>query len=424
MSTLAIRGGRVVGTATVARDVFVRDGKFVDTVGLVDVVHDVSGALVLPGLVDLTARVSLRATPEDEPALSTLQRALRGGFTSAVVGDLRRGDKEGDPVDVVRGLRQLGHEAHDARGASDLIPLAALTRQGAGSEPADIHRGVDAGARVFGDVDAHDDAEVLRRSFELVAGVDGLVMAPAFDARLSRQGIAVEGPVATRLGLPGFPAATAEAIGIARLVELARLSGVRLHITGVSTARGLHVFEAAVADGVHVSADVRPWSVLLDDEAWLRRPYDTALRVWPPLSRPADREVLADAVQRGVIAIGVGHSPPPPRLKALEVDVAAAGAATYDTIVGVLLGRFAPEVVVHALSTLPAKILHRTGGIVDGGVANAAIVRVSDSAVSSGLFADLRSGGDVVTTISHGRVFDRISSAPADEAGRTSEVQQ
>jgi dihydroorotase len=424
MSTLAIRGGRVVSTASIVRDVFVRDGRFTGSVGLVDVVHDVAGALVLPGLVDLTARVSLRATPEDEPALSTVQRALRGGFTSAVVGDLRRGDKEGDPVDVVRGLRQLQQAALDHRGTADVFALAPLTRQGAGGEPADIHRGAEAGAVVFGDVDAHDDAEVLRRAFELVAGVDGLVIAPAFDARLSRQGIAVEGPVATRLGLPGFPAATAEAIGIARLVELARLSGVRLHITGVSTARGLKVVEAAVADGVHVTADVRPWSVLLDDEAWLRRPYDTALRVWPPLSRPADREVLADAVERGVVAIGVGHSPPPPRLKALEVDVATPGAATYDTVVGVLLGRFSPEVVVHALATLPAKVLQQPSGIVDGGVAHAAVVRIGEGNISSGLFAGLRSGGDVVTTISHGRVFERISSAPAEGAVRTSEVQQ
>ncbi len=396
MSGTILRGGRVLGDGGFVAEDFV--------VGAVDgaAVARVDGLSIVPGFVDLTARVALRARPDDATALVTLLKAQLAGFTSVLVGDRDvDNDREGDPADLAVALAHVVRDAVSHRNSPNAQLLVPLTKHGAGLEPGDVHRAVAAGAHAFGDLAAHDDSEVLRRSFELAASVDRPVVMPTFDARLSRRAIAVEGPVATRLGLPAFPAATAEAIGVQRLIELARLTGVRLHLTGIATARGLALVEAAVADGVAVSADVRPWSVLLDDEAWHQRPYDTVLRVWPPLPRPADKDALADAVERGVVAIGIGHAPPPSRLKALEVDVAAAGADTYAHGVSALLGRFDLEVVARGLSATPKRFGF---GVVDN--TDVALLRADDSIIDNGIFAGLRCGGHVAAVVADGMIID------------------
>ena len=407
---IALRGGRFLADrGFVEGDFFIANDR-VAAEGDVSIVYGVDGMHIVPGFVDLTARVALRGRPDEEVPLTTLLTAQLAGFTSVLLGDRRLDDeREGDPADLALSLSVLVQTAVGLRGSLNAQVLVPLTKNGAGTEPGDVHRAVAAGASAFGDLNAHDDAEVLRRSFELASSVDRPVVMTTFDGRLSKRAIAVEGPVATRLGLPAFPAGTAEAIGVQRLIELARLTGVRLHLTGLATARGLALVENAISDGVAVSADVRPWSVLLDDEAWHRRPYDTALRVWPPLPRPSDKEALADAVERGVVAIGIGHAPPPSRLKALEVDVAAAGADTYAHGVGALLGRFSIDVVSRALSATPARMgFGGSAGFVVGDIADAALVRIVDSDIDNGLFTGLRSGGRVAAVVAGGMMIDHF----------------
>ena len=51
-----------------------------------------------------------------------------------------------------------------------------------------------------------------------------------------RDGVAHDGEVATRLGLPGIPV-VAETIALATILHLARETGVRLHLTRISTRR-------------------------------------------------------------------------------------------------------------------------------------------------------------------------------------------
>ncbi len=410
-TTIMLRGGRVLGVdGFVDRDFVVHGGRVAGADVIVETVFQATKLSIVPGFVDLTARVALRGRPDEERASTSLLRAQRAGFTSLVLGDRRRDDDtEGDPADLARALGDVVRTAspHGSLNAQLLVPL---TKRGAGLEPGDVHRAVDAGAHVFGDVTAGDDSEVLRRSFELASSVSRPVLVTTFEARLARQAIAVEGPVATRLGLPAFPATTAEAIAVFRAIELARLTGVRLHFTGLSTARGLRLVEDALADGVAVSADVRPWSVLLDDEHWHRRPYDTALRVWPPLPRAADKEALADAVDRGVVAIGIGHSPPPPRFKALELDVAAPGADTWHDGVSALLGRFSLEVVARALSGTAARFgFGGNRGFAVDDIADATIIDTdiaADPIEGDGIFQGLRTGGVVAAVVAAGVIID------------------
>ena len=71
-----------------------------------------------------------------------------------------------------------------------------------------------------------------------------VVSVHAEDARLRADGVMNEGPVSEALGLPGNPSA-AEAARVARDIEIATLTGARLHIQHLSTARALDLVRDA-----------------------------------------------------------------------------------------------------------------------------------------------------------------------------------
>jgi len=232
---------------------------------------------------------------------------------------------------------------------------------------------------VFTDVGYVADAELLRRAMETAAALGHLVIASGSVVELARSGVIREGAVSTRLGLQGIPAA-AESIAVARHIELARLTGARTHLGAISTARAVALVEGAQREGLPVSAHVQPWHLLLDEEAHLRRPYDTALRLEPPLPTSACRAALVDGVRRGVLAIGSGHRPVGAIGKDVEMALAEPGAHGLALALP-LLARRAPEgggadadlgidvgALAAAMSALPAKVLglEDAGRIVEG----------------------------------------------------------
>jgi len=64
------------------------------------------------------------------------------------------------------------------------------------------------------------------------------------DGYLAKDGVAHDGDVATRLGLPGIPA-FAETIALATIIALARVTGTRVHLCRLSTAEGAAMVHCA-----------------------------------------------------------------------------------------------------------------------------------------------------------------------------------
>lgn len=145
-----------------------------------------------------------------------------------------------------------------------------------------------------------------------------------------------EGEVSARLGLKGMPAAAEDAI-VARDIDLARLTGARLHIAHVSTAASVDIIRRAKERGVNVTAEVTPHHLTLTEDRVTG--YDTSAKVNPPLRTEADTEALLQGLKEGVInAIATDHAPHTARDKACEFDVAAFGISGLETALGVLLG--------------------------------------------------------------------------------------
>jgi dihydroorotase len=215
----------------------------------------------------------------------------------------------------------------------------------------------------------------MRNALEYARMFDRPIVEHAEDPALSAGGVMNEGPVATRLGLKGWPSA-AEDVIVARDLQLAELTGGRLHVAHLSTARGVELVAEAKARGVRVTAEVTPHHLALTDD-WVagihwdgRRvpPYDTNTKVNPPLRSEADRQALLKGLKDGTIdAIATDHAPHTVVDKLCEYDFAAFGISGFETALGTLLrlvrlGELDLKLVLEKLTTGPAK----TFGLVAG----------------------------------------------------------
>ena len=234
----------------------------------------------------------------------------------------------------------------------------------------------------------------LLRSALLYAGMLGLpIVEHAEDPELTAGAEASEGYVASVLGLAGWPAA-GEVDAVARdLAVLADALGdqpaARLHLTHVSTAAALDLVRRARAAGLPVTCDVTPHHLALTDEwiagarrwAWealgadgaprdpwadgvlTAAPYNTSLRVNPPLRTAADAAACLAALIDGTAdAVATDHAPHTVVDKEVEFGKAANGISGIETALGVLLslvdaGRLPLARAVAALTTGPAGVV-------------------------------------------------------------------
>ena len=133
-----------------------------------------------------------------------------------------------------------------------------------------------------------------------------------------------EGKVSTRLALEGWPAA-GEELQIARDIEIAKLTGAKLHIQHISTAHGLELVRAGKAAGVQVTCEATPHHMFLTEND-LDETYNTSLKVNPPLRTEEDAEAIRQGVIDGTVDVIVtDHAPHTPWAKAREFELAPVG---------------------------------------------------------------------------------------------------
>ncbi|HVC32525.1 MAG TPA: dihydroorotase, partial [Chloroflexota bacterium] len=206
------------------------------------------------------------------------------------------------------------------------------------------------------------------------------IMVHEEDPALSAGGLMNEGPVATRLGLKGWPG-VAEEVMIARDLAICAVTHGRLHLAHVTTAAGVEIIRRARERGVEFTAETTPHHLTLTDEwvaGWrpngqIASPYDTATKVNPPLRTDADREALVAAVRDGVLdLIGTDHAPHGEVDKLCEYGAAAFGISGLETALAALLGLvhhgdFGLSLLIRRLTAEPARAFGLPGGTLKPG---------------------------------------------------------
>ena len=169
------------------------------------------------------------------------------------------------------------------------------------------------------------------------------------DIHLANNGVAHEGEVASRLGLVGIPSSV-EIVALATHLELARVTGVHLHVCRVSTTEGVAMIRAAKLNSIKVTADVAINHLHLIDLDIGH--FDSNYRLSPPLRTARDRDALRVGVIDGTInAIVSDHTPRPEDAKQLPFGEAAPGASGLETLLSLTL-RFAESAKLPMIEAL------------------------------------------------------------------------
>ena len=415
VASLEISGAWLVDAAAGREgpgEIVVEDGVVTAVTWLVgDEARGVSpdGVVVAPGFIDLHAHLREPGNEDAETVATGLAAAAHGGFTT--ICTMPNTDPPVDDPAVVARVR----EAAGASGSPvRLLVYGAVSAGRAGETLAALGELADVGVAGFSDDGSPVRSAALLRNALAYAGALGLpIVDHAEDLELTAGAEAHDGLVASVLGLRGWPAAAEEAAvsrDLAVLRDVIRdVPSARLHLTHLSTAGALDLVRRAKAAGLPVSCDVTPHHVALSDE-WLagaRRwaweagddpwadgartaaPYDTSLRVNPPLRSPADAAACLEALADGTAdAVATDHAPHRRVDKEVEFGLAANGIAGLETALGVLLaavdaGRLPLARAIEALTVGPARVLAeslRPGiGFVEGQPADLVVVDRGES---------------------------------------------
>ncbi|MBF0487300.1 MAG: dihydroorotase, partial [Nitrospirae bacterium] len=248
-----------------------------------------------------------------------------------------------------------------SEGHCNVFPIGAITKRQEGVELAEMGMMKDAGCVAFSD-DGRPvtDSLLMRRALEYSKVFSSPIISHAEDLSLSNGGVMNEGYLSTTLGLGGIPAAS-EIIAIQRDIELARLTGGRLHIAHCSTAGGVRAIREAKRDGIAVTAETCPhYFHLTEAEA---NGYNTAAKVNPPLRTKKDVEAVREGVKDGTIdVIATDHAPHHRDDKLCEFDRAAFGISGLETAFSlsyalVKEGLLTLNQLIEMMTIRPARIL-------------------------------------------------------------------
>jgi len=335
---IQIKNGRLIdpkNNLDAKQDLFIAAGKVV-AVGnapagfVADKVIDAAGLVVAPGLIDLAARLREPGYEYMATLESEMQAAVAGGITS-----LACPPDTDPPLDEPGLVEMLKHRARNLNQAH-LYPVGALTSALKGQELTEMAELADAGCVAFSQADAPlTDTRVLLRAMQYAATFDFSVWLRPQDSFLAKNGVAHDGEVATRCGLPAIPVC-AETIALSTMLALAQETGARLHICRVSSAAGVELIRAAKQQGLPVTCDVSMNHVHLSemDIGF----FDPNCHLMPPLRSLRDRAALRAGLLDGTIdAICSNHAPVDEDAKQLPFAEAEAGATGLELLLPLVL---------------------------------------------------------------------------------------
>lgn len=338
---------------------------------------DCSGLIALPGFVDVHTHLREPGFEASETVLSGSRSAAAGGYTAVLA--MANTDPVTDKAEVAELVARLGAES----GYCEVQPIGSVTKGLRGAELSDLEGLAKSSAKVrmFSDdgMCVFDEA-LMREALIRVKAFDGVIAQHSQDPQLTVGAQMNEGPLATELGLKGWPAIAEEAI-IKRDAQLALETNSRLHICHLTTAGAVEVVRWAKAKGAKITAEVTPHHLLLTEE--LVRSYDAVYKVNPPLRRQEDTLALQEAVLDGTIdVIGTDHAPHSAEKKQCEWQNAAFGMVGLEHAASVLQqvlienGGQTWERFAALMSTKPAEIARLTGQgeLRVGAVANLALI--------------------------------------------------
>ncbi len=398
MKALLLAGGRVIDPANrfdALADVLMLDGKIAAVGGDAaakappDVVRlEVANRVVCPGLIDMHVHLREPGQSAKETIATGTAAAARGGFTSVLCMP-----NTAPAVDSPSAVALIREKAlREAK--VNVFVTGTISRGIAGEELAPIGSLKQAGVVAITD-DGHcvQNNELMRRALEYARMFDLTVLDHCQDYSIVTDAVMHEGYWSLLLGLRGWPSA-GEQIMVARNIQLAEMTGARVHCQHLSSAGSVRLLREARQRGLPVSGEACPHHFTLTDAAvagsekfWPGdgqglyggdRPgadlpvwpsYDTNLKMNPPLGSAEDRASILEGLADGTIeVIASDHAPHCGFEKEVEFDYAPFGVTGLETELALSLmqlyhrQRLGLSDLIAKLTVAPARLLRLDKG--------------------------------------------------------------
>ncbi len=315
---------------------------------------DAQGCYVLPGIIDLCARLREPGQEHTSNIKSETRAAVSGGITRMIC------PPDTFPVIDTPAMAHMIQDRANEAGYAKVHPLGALTLGLKGERLTDMAMLID--ARCVGLSNALQSVEntlVMRRAMQYASTYGITVFLTPRDPWLQGNGVVHEGTISTMLGLPAIPEA-AETVGVARDLALIETAGVTAHFDLISCRRSVFKINEAQKRNVPVTASVAIHHLLCTENDI--GAFDTRYKVMPPFRTQKDRDGLINAVNGGQIAaICSDHQPHGADAKLAPFSEAAVGIAGLDTLLSLTYGlvkngKINLHTAISALTINPAKI--------------------------------------------------------------------
>jgi len=362
LRTIQISGGRIIDPGQnldQVGDLWISRGRIQPMGGgyeEAEIVIDAQGMIVCPGLIDVHVHFREPGDEEDETIATGASAALASGVTSVACMPNTR-----PAIDSQATAEFVVLQAQRARQAN-VYPVGAVSKGRKGEELAELGQLVAGGAVAFTDDGAPvASAALMRCALEYAKMFDRVIMQHCQVLELTVNGVMHEGFESMRLGLPGMPAA-AEDIMVARDIRLAEITGGRLHIQHISTARSVELVREGQRRGVRVTAEACPHHFTLTEEKL--RSFDSHYKMNPPLRTWTDVEAVINGLKDDTIGvIATDHAPHAREKKMREIDQAPFGIIGLETLIPITVtslieaGHLTWPEVLRKLTCNPAQLL-------------------------------------------------------------------
>ncbi|MCE5330309.1 dihydroorotase [bacterium] len=420
---LIIKKGFVINPQTQEKfeaDILILDGKISKiskdiTHNNADSVREINaeGLYVCPGFVDMHVHLREPGNEEEEDVESGVRSALRGGITSIACMP--------NTMPVLDSCYLIEYIKIKAREINyNIYPVAAITKNLQGEVLNEIGLLINSGAVAFSDDGRGvQNARLMYEAMRYGGQFKALFILHEEDGNFSDGGLVNEGYYSAMLGLEGI-SSLSEDLMVQRDIMLSKVSGARIHITHISSAKSVELIARAKAEGVNITCDTTCEHLFFNDSVLTG--YDTNYKIKPPIRSEYDRLAIIEGLRNGTIdAIASDHAPHLLLEKNISFKEASFGSIGLETLFKASLTKLfyeeklSLEKIISLISLNPAKILNIEGGEIKvGSIANIAIIDInneniyeSDNIISrskNSSFIGQRLNGEIRYTIVNGKI--------------------
>lgn len=358
MTRIKIKYGRIIDPANQIDEIgslYIADGKILSIFNKpqgfkADQVIDATNLIVCPGFIDLSARLREPGQTQKATFASETKAAASAGITSLCL------PPDTKPIIDTPAIAELIKDKAEKVNYPQIYPIGALTQGLAGKGLSSMFALKSAGCIAVSNANEPlNSLVVLRRAMEYASSHDLTVFYRPDEASLSHNGCAHEGVFATHYGLPSIPEA-AESIAVAQCLELAELTGCRVHFSQISCKRSVIKIQQAKKYGLNVTADVAIHQLHLSEQDI--EPFNSVYHVLPPLRSETDKKYLQEGLANGSIdAICSDHQPHDLDAKLGAFPETEAGMSSLETLLPLTLKLVENHAISlsHAIESLTSK---------------------------------------------------------------------